>query len=200
MTALLVLYEDSRGANGQFGPHDFFMGCVADKTKRDIHSLTPRVSACPVNGVSKLLGHLRDLDELSPFAPQGAPILAILDEDRVREHAPLTGMSAAAAADKLVAESSSPARLKVVLLERNLESVVQAFDRCGEWEKHLIAQALKKRLNERDRLFGKVGHDAARRAIRDCVRQAMPCVEKIVEIISATLTGAAPTSHPGPES
>lgn len=183
MTAILVLYEDSRGAKGTFGPHDFFLGCVADLTGLDIHALKPRVCACPVNGVSKLLDHLRDLDELSHLAPHGAPILAILDEDRVRAHAPLAGMSSAAAASKLVAGSSDPARLKVVLLERNLESVVNAFDQCGEWEKQLIAKALEKRLNERDTLFSRVGHDAARRNIRDCVRHNMPSVEQIVQAI-----------------
>lgn len=187
MTALLVLYEDSRGAKGTFGPHEFFLGCVADTTGRSIHSLKRKVLAYPVNGVSKLLGHLRELDELDHLAPQGASILAILDEDRVREHAPLAGMSAADAANKLVADSSAPNRLKVVLLERNLESIVRAFDQCGEREKQLIAEAMKKRLNERDTLFGKVGNDAARQDIRDCVRQAMPCVEQIVRTIGAAV-------------
>lgn len=183
MTAILVLYEDSRGAKGAFGPHEFFLGCVADTTGHDIHSLKRRVRAYPVNGVSKLLGHLHELDGLDHLAPQGAPILAVLDEDRVRDHAPVAGMNAADAAAKLVADSSAPARLKVVLLESNLESVVQALDQCGEREKQLIAEALKKRLNERDTLFGKVGHDGSRKGIRDCVRQAMPCVEQIVQAI-----------------
>lgn len=200
MTAILVLYEDSRGAKGTFGPHEFFLGCVADLTGLNIHALKPRVCACPVNGVSKLLDHLRDLDELSHLAPHGAPILAILDEDRLRDHAPIADMTSTDAAAKLAADSSAPTRLQVVLLERNLESVVAAFKECGERETQLIAEALKKRLNERDKLFSKVGHDAARGSIRDCVRQAMPCVEKIVKHISAAVTGAAPAAQPEPDS
>lgn len=199
MTAMLVLYEDSRGAKGQFGPHEFFLGCVADATGLSIYSLKDQVRAYPVNGVSKLLGHLRELDELDHLAPRGAPILAILDEDRASEHAPINGMSSTDAAAKLVADSSAPTRLKVVLLERNLESVVEALDQCGEREKQLIAAALKKRLNERDTLFGKVGHDSGRKAIRDCVRQAMPCVEKIVDVMRAAVTGGSPAALPRPQ-
>lgn len=200
MTALLVLYEDSRGAKGKFGPHEFFLGCVADVTGLSIHSLKRRVVDNPVNGVGKLLGHLRELDELDHLAPHGAPILAILDEDRVRDHASLADLGATAAAEHLVAESSAPARLKVVLLECNLESIVRAFAKCGEHEQRLISAALEKRLNDRDTLFGRVGHDPARKAIRDCVRKAMPCVEKIVEVMSAAVTGdsSAPLPRPHP--
>lgn len=196
MTALLVLYEDSRGAKGKFGPHEFFLRCVEDSTGTSFYVLRNKVRDCPVNGVSKLLAHLRDLDELNYLAPRGTRILAILDEDRVREHAPLAGMSATDAAAKLVAESSAPSRLSVILLERNLESIVEALDKCGEREKQLIAGAMKKRLNDRDSLFGKVGHDAARKGIRDCVRHRMPCVEKIVELMGAAVMGAPPADHP----
>lgn len=70
----------------------------------------------------------------------------------------------------------------------NLESVIEAIRSCGELELELIARALRKELNARDALLSKVGHDAARRHIRDCVRKAMrSSVDVIVERLKAAL-------------
>lgn len=188
MTALLVLYEDSRGANGKFGPHVFFLGCVADITGIPIDNLKQVIRDCPVNGASKLLSHLRDTDDLDLIAPNGEPILAILDDDHVRDHHPASkGMNASKAAAKIKADSSAPHRVTVVLLERNLESVVKAFQQCGESATDLIAEALEKRLNARDRLFDSVGRDPSKRQVRDCVRKTMPCVEHIVQAMRAAV-------------
>lgn len=130
MTAILVLYEDSRGANGSFGPHDFFLGCVADAKGTSVHSLTSKARAMPVRGVAKLLEHLRNLDDLDRLAPRGSPILAVIDSDRLPDHYPAAlGKTTTDVEDLLEAECSAPARLTVVLLERNLESVVEANSR-----------------------------------------------------------------------
>lgn len=188
MTAILVLYEDSRGAKGEFRPHDFFVGCVADSTNGDQHDLKRRARAYPVKGVGKLLSHLRDLDDLDHLAPGGAPILAVLDNDHVREHfPPAAGLPASQAAAAIRSSSSHPERLTVVLLEHNMESVVEAMRTCGEKATELIAGALRKGLNERDQLFGKVAHDPARKPIRDCVREKMQSAEQIVQAIRAAV-------------
>jgi hypothetical protein len=189
VSEVLVLYEDSRAARGVFGPHEFFLGCVADDRVTSVHALARRASSCPLRGISKLLAALKQLDGFDNLVEGGGPILAVVDEDRVREHIPeSTAWSAVQVAQHLVATSSDPSRLMVVLLERNLESLIEAIRQCGERELELIEAALRKELNGRDTLLGKVGHDPGRRLIRDCVRRTMPSVESVVVRLRSALS------------
>ena len=71
----------------------------------------------------------------------------------------------------ITSQCSQPTRLTVLLLERNLESVLVAIRDCGEKEQSLLEAALAKNLNARDTLFGRIAHDPGRRSIRDCVRK-----------------------------
>jgi hypothetical protein len=188
VTRILVLYEDSRSPTGDFGPHEFFLGCVADHTGESVWSLKSNVRAVPVRGVGNLLRHLRKIDQLDALIPGGGPVLAVIDQDRVRDHYKAgTGKATTEVEQQITQECSAPVRLTVVLLERNLESVVEAMRDCGEREHDLLQDALRKNLNERDKLFKRVGLDATRRGIRDCVRARLPGVERIVQRIAAAL-------------
>lgn len=188
MTAIVVLYEDSRPAQGNFGPHDFFLACVADDRGSSLYALKRQALANPLNGVDKLLQTLQDLDSVNRLGPGGCPILAIVDADKVREHLDSpANTTAEAIASQIRNDSSDPLRVTVVLLERNLESVVEAMRDCKEPALTLIAGALRKNLNDRDHLFESVGRDPGRRGIRDCVRKKVPSVEQVVKALASAI-------------
>ncbi|MCC6785538.1 MAG: hypothetical protein IT457_21985 [Planctomycetes bacterium] len=180
MTRLVVLYEDARAAAGRFGPHELLLGCVADELGRRLHDLRKEIVAIPMNGVAKLLAALTDAERWQRVAPRGAPLLALIDSDRIRDHVPPEIREHAGVEAWIRARFSEPARLTVILLDRNLETVIAAIRDCGEAEVQLVESALRKDLNARDRLLGKLGADSDRRALRDCVRGAVPSFERAV--------------------
>ncbi len=75
----------------------------------------------------------------------------------------------------------------MVLLDRNLETVIVAIGDCDERERELVEEALRKDINARDRLLGKLGNDPVRRPIRDCVRKAVPSFDRAVGVVRDAL-------------
>jgi hypothetical protein len=182
---ILVLYEDARAPNGTFGPHDLVLGCVADERKCSVYTLQPGVRGVPIKGVGNLLKALWDVERLSKLAPGNTPILAVVDEDHIGDH--IQGKSASEIEAAIRARCSDPGRVTIVLLQRNLESVILAIRECGESEAALIQEAIAKNLNARDILLGKVGNDPRRKALRDCVRERVPSLDRLVMAICAAM-------------
>lgn len=185
MTKILVIYEDARAAAGEFGPHELILGCVGDEVGKRVHELRQHVRGIPMNGVPKVLAALTDADRLRGLAPGGIPILALIDADRIRNHIPQGLRGAADLEAAIRSRFSEPERLTVVLLDRNLETVIVAIGDCDERE--LVEEALRKDINARDRLLGKLGNDPVRRPIRDCVRKAVPSFDRAVGVVRDAL-------------
>lgn len=191
MTRILILYEDSRAAKGPFGPHEFLLGCVADESGRSVYEVRALAKASPVRGAGNLLKALKHIDDLNRSVA-GAHVLAIADSDRIRKHFSAAGPETTnlEIAERIRADSSAPDRLTVVLLERNLETVIEAIRGCdaeGSLDHALIQDALDKDLNARDRLLARVGRDPGRQQVRACVRQRVPSLEPAIRCVVSAL-------------
>jgi hypothetical protein len=185
VTAITVLYEDQR-AKEAFGPHELLLGMVADATGLPWHQLGKRATAIALNGVDKLLAALKDAKHWARMAPGRRPVLAIVDADEVRKRVGTASMSSATIEERIRKTCSQPDRLTVVLLENNLETVIEAIRDCDPrktLDEELVAEAMDKDINARDLLLQKVGRDATRRDLRDCVRKKVPSLNKAVEAI-----------------
>lgn len=85
MTSLLVLYEDAKATRRSFGPHELLKSMVADVTGISVWQLKDRVAGRPLKGVGNVLKAIKNLDELDRLASGGPPVLAILDDDKIRD-------------------------------------------------------------------------------------------------------------------
>ena len=127
MTAILVLYENPRAASGSFGLHELLVALVADELSATPLQLRKRVRARPLNGVNNLLKAIRDPQRL---APAGGPCLAVIDADRIRKCLRMPGAGAKDVISRILQSCEEPARITVVLLERNVESLIEAVREC----------------------------------------------------------------------
>lgn len=186
MTAILVLYEDSRSGSGSFGPHDLLAALVADQTGKSVWEVKQSARERPLRGIDKLLKALSDPGRLSNLVPGGVPILAVVDGDRIREHMGLKRNAPARQVEQELKEScNEPDRITVVLLERNVESLVEAARDCDEnFMPDRIADALMKDINARDLVLQAVAFDAGRRDLRDCIRKRVPSLERAIATIA----------------
>jgi hypothetical protein len=119
--------------------------------------------------------------------------VAVYDRDEIHE---CVGLSDPRCTSAIVRELTPPAgpadRLKTVLLDRNLETVIETLKACGlradlPWEK-----ALAKRggaLTVRDRILQNAAapHE---RAIRDGLMQRMPSFRYLVHKVTAAVLAA----------
>lgn len=191
MTAALVLYEDSRGAGGDFGPHELLAALAADERgEADVFAVRQATKAIPLNGVGNLLKAIRQLDRFRVSAPGGAPILLVVDGDKIRGHLRMPGADGQAVEAAIRSRCDQPERLHVALLEQNVESLIQAVSDCDQpptLDREQIVAALAKEINARDLVLTKVARDPGRRPLRDCVRQRMPSLEPAIAFVVSRL-------------
>lgn len=128
-----ILYEDrlTRGTKPtQYAPHELLVSCVSDSlamlTREQIRD---RLVAVPKGGDSKLLAAC--VKDIGRLGSQGQPVAALFDDDKVRELLKLPKPTAKRDVARAIAElSSSPKQLVVWILDKNLESVVDAAATC----------------------------------------------------------------------
>jgi hypothetical protein len=187
----VILYEDDRGQEKQFGLHALVLACVADDLGVDMFTLTRKLDGRPMKGVSNILQSCRN--DIRRIGPKGQKVFALVDDDHIRHH--LRGVDARADAETVTRtikeQSDAPAQLEVILLKENTETVIKAAKQCDPLlPDAAIAEALRKRLAQRDRILNSVAR-AVNRAIRDCIRDKVPAIEELVRAL-AVLVGATP--------
>lgn len=124
----MLLCEDSRSKEAGYPFVDLVWACVLDEPGLDVVGRRPRsgeLRAFPANGSRNVMRRVRDIEWRNRC---GAPIIALLDRDRVRELTGSQGLACkAATVDALRACVPDPDGVRFVLLERNLESILEAI-------------------------------------------------------------------------
>lgn len=185
MIEALVLYEDQAGARpSAFGPHRLTMQCVADRLGRPAWELDRFVLGQPKKGNAQVRRACRE----ERLYDASRIVIAFYDDDQVRR---MLGLAADACkrdvASTLRAEAPVPERLHVVLLHRNMESLVRAVQACvgqGPSAERKPAPA------ERDNLLA-LATDPARRGERDCILKRVASFDYLVGKLVATLAARA---------
>jgi len=180
-----VLYEDSRGRNRDFPFHELVVRCVADGTPHEtIWSLESRIHAVPLNGNANVLAKLRDAAGLRRLTDSHR-VLAVFDRDKVGG---LVGLESTSCIVSIAGglRGGVSAGVDIVLLERNLETVLAAIRTADSSvaTDDEFGRALQKETFARDLIFKKA---AARPAVRAnlvaSLRSFNYLVTKIIERI-----------------
>lgn len=184
MKVALVIYEDSRGENGDFGPHELLMSLVADDIAGDFWKIRQACACVPANGITKALAAVASLSRFRGLTKPGAPILAVFDNDAIREKLSLpSGATEAQVIGAIRNRCDQPGRLTIVLLQQNTETLVDAEADCAG------SPRPRKGPNERDMALLRVARDATRRSIRDCIRQRVPSIEPAIAFLKPLVQG-----------
>lgn len=186
----IFLYEDS-GSRNDFGLHALVCACAGDHLANPrTYELTKKTESRPLRGDGNLRNACKDLDRT---ARRGQPVVAIFDADRVHRLLKLApGAPLSDVIDAIKSESGSPPNLEVFVLERNLESVLDAIAQChSSVNVGQLAEARRKRGNERDQILNAIANNPALRAVRDCIQERVPSLAAIV-LAAARYLGPAP--------
>ena len=188
-----VVYED-QGAKGQirnFGPHRLLCAAIADQMSSDAAPLTIRDIDSRVNAVLKkgngnvLRACRRDLHLLTRT---GSPVIAVLDSDKIVKLVGLSGTPCRTSILEHFRQGCEPADLlHIVLLERNIETLVQAIGARNAADRDLVNKALAKSLVARDSLFNKIANNAAARDTRDALAVDVPSFGRLRDLVVAIL-------------
>jgi len=180
---ITCLYEDKRGPSMGFGLHKFIKACVFDEVDGNRRIFEKLLDDCrPMNGNSKLLKTCRE--DLNDIAFDGRKIIAVFDDDRVRDLLKLppeaTDVEVVTA---VLEECPSPGNLLVFLLERNMETVIEQISGCdASVGERLVRKALDKDREARDVLLDRASRERYR-MLRECVLEANPSLKKLVKRI-----------------
>jgi hypothetical protein len=178
MTRYRVFYEDKAAAEIKgFGAHLLLCACVADrmgsKTLWDVQRV---LDGQPKKGDSKLLAACRlhaarEVDEV---------VFAVFDTDQLHNCLKIPWCAIDELRIALEAKVGSP-KVRPFLLERNLETLVEASARCLEPPSKIP----QKRHNERDMVLRKAA--TASRSVRDCITQTIPTFTALVDAVAHAL-------------
>ncbi len=185
-----VLYEDRRGPQKRFGPHELVVAMVADAIGKPAHEVSRIVEARPAKSNNKLRNWCRS--EADRIAADCHPIVAVFDSDRVDRLEGLQGLSGNDVEKKVRTESATPDKIHPRLLERNLESVAEALRELAPRlvdEKSFERVLAKKSLMDRDLLFGRAA--SADEQLRNGIREKVPSLGRIADTI-VSLFGLEP--------
>lgn len=187
-----VLYEDSMlpGAGGGYPLHDLVMRIVEDEINGETYRLRKLIEANPRRGIDNLIS---DLGKTSLIAGFGQ-LFILVDRDKVARH--LVKRSALAGGlrasdDEVVAAlralSDATTRLHVFFLKPNMEGLLGDIQGCDPTLlPDEMASALRKKLNARDIVLNEV-KKAARRALRECLRERQPGLFALAQAIAAVV-------------
>lgn len=196
MSGLTVLYEDRRqpGPHGRaYGLHVLMMALVADRIGGDeIHARSfADVQPVPKHGVDNVLGALHE--DYDVLAGAGV-VVGIVDGDKLAGHvrrkwaATLpAGADANAARDAFLAAHPDPTRVRLLILDANLESVLVGIRDCDRDLPPDVAKiAIEKRgMQERERVLNRA---AAAKSVRDCLQGKVPSVNAIADELFGLLS------------
>jgi hypothetical protein len=123
MTRIAVLYEDqlAHGNPRNFGPHVLVLACLEDRLQRPRDQLARHIDGHACKGIGNLVKRCRE----PILADRHARVLAVCDDDRVREHLRLASSACKAQVHAAIATGCA-AQLRTILLVRNLETVLEA--------------------------------------------------------------------------
>jgi hypothetical protein len=192
-----VLYEDQRGPRQGFGLHSFVKACVFDVINGERHRVEGMLDGRPLKGVQAVIKACRE--DIDLIAADGRCVVALLDDDAIREQLKLRRTASDAEVDLEIRKGCrAPDRLTVVLLKRNMESVILAAAACDPGlDAKRIDRAVKyKELLERDAILIEVSRERAR-PLRDCMLGRVPSLQMLVALLSRVLlTGSAIETPP----
>ena len=188
--AVTVLYEDSRSKTGDFGLHRLVVACVFDLINGLRHQVEGMVEDRPQNGAPKLLQACRE--DIADLACDGRSVVAVFDEDRIRRQ---LGLPPQCADEDIVREilngCRAPERLTVVLLRRNLESVLLAARDCDPGlDPGTVTRALGKDPLARDDVLHEIAKEH-KREVRTAVLRQVPSLNELVTLLCERLRGLA---------
>ena len=184
---LRILYEDQIGAVPRFPLHRLVIAAANDLCAIERWRLEQRVIAIPKKGRDRVL---EELSRAQTHLNDGACLLAWLDDDRVRDAFPNASQLTHAATIELVkarAGTHSPGRIEAFLLDKNLESLLQALrsELVDAFDATFMDKAItKKRLDSRDQCLL---HIASSPWLRELLRQrhqGFDCVTRYVAAIA----------------
>lgn len=193
----VILYEDRRGPETEFGLHNLVSACVADDAGGSLFAMRRKLDGRPMKGVQSLLRSCRT--NIRRLSAKGQPVFALIDADKIREQLMHEGVAPdaddAAVTRAIKARCEEPEKLHVFLLRENTETVIDAAGRCdqGLRSEPILQKALLKDLNARDAVLNRVAWDPDR-AVRDCVRQHVPALRSMVSALVALACEGGPTS------
>lgn len=178
----IILYEDQRGPTKEFALHDVVMACVADELGVTVVEARRMAEGRPMKGVSNVLQTCRR--DIRKLAARGQRVFAVIDNDHIREQLPGVDPRAddATVIRAIREDCNCPEQLEVILLHKNIESVIEAARDCGaESSAETVALALRKHLMQRDLVFRGVAW--GRPEVRACIRGKMPALERLVGLL-----------------
>jgi hypothetical protein len=181
-----VLYEDSAadGPVSNYGPHVFVCQCVGDELGVEGWRVArDHLSGNPRRGSARIRDDCRQ--NPSRFVRDGRLAFAVYDADRLPA---LLGLPASACKPDvkavLLGECPWREQLCVVLLERNLETVLRALRECDPQlvDEPIWTRAIERKfLTERDLIFVRAAKPTpSRRLLRACAREQVPSLDYLV--------------------
>lgn len=185
---LRILYEDQPGATATFPLHRLVLAAAHDLCPNlERWRLEQRVIAIPKKGQG---GVLNEVARAALHRDAGVCVLAWIDDDHVRDMFPEAARATRAEVIERVKQRAGavgPGRVEVFLLDKNLESLLQALD--GElraaFGEEIVARAVrKKRLDARDQLLLHIAHHGELRAHLRERHQGFDCVIRYVGAIA----------------
>jgi hypothetical protein len=141
----------------------------------------------PLKGAPKVLAACRD--DLTDLVADGRTVIAVFDDDKIRSLLQLPpGASDERVEQAIRAAPSASGALVIVLLKRNLESVIAAVRHCApELDPARVERALKhKDLLARDTVLIAVSRAAMQR-VRACILEQVPSLQTLVDRIVTAL-------------
>jgi hypothetical protein len=185
---LRILYEDQLGAVPGFPLHRLVLAAAHDLCPHlERWRLEQRVIALPKKGQGGVLNEVR---RARLHADAGVCVLAWIDDDHVRDLFPGAAREARAEVIQRVKQQGGaldPGRVEIFLLDRNLESLLQALEpelREALGEEQVTKAIRKKRLDARDALLI---HISGSRDLRERLRQrhgGFDCVTRYVAALA----------------
>lgn len=185
---LHILYEDQLGAVPDFPLHRGVLAAAHDLCQPlERWRLDQRVIAIPKKGQGAVLN---EVARAALHANAGVCVLAWLDDDHVRDLFPGASQATRAEVIELVKQRGGalgPGRLEVFLLDKNLESLLQALEvEFGEaFGAEIVTNAIrKKRLDARDLLLLHIARSPGLRAVLRQRHHGFDCIARYVAAIA----------------
>jgi hypothetical protein len=173
---VVILYEDQGGPRKEFGLHNLLIAMVNDLLENDFERLRsgPLRDARPSKGNTKLLRMLEDRKKLERMMGSGRHVIAVFDADRP----PFSEQEQKAleAANEL---------LHIWLLDRNLETVIEAVAECEPTlSEELVRSATRQKDHAaRDRILNRMAYERHRRDVRGCVMGKVPSLHQLCSLV-----------------
>jgi hypothetical protein len=189
-----ILYEDQvEGKVTAYGPHALVKQCLCDRLSLapwDIKGLDP----LPKKGNGNVWKDCQR--NLKRLANDGRTVFAVYDSDRIRDLVKLPPSACKALVISRLKEGCEPAdKLVVILLERNIETVIQvicALDPSVASPEEQANALHRKDLTARDTILrAAAAPTPPRRVLREQVLAQVPSLRRLIDKLMATCAPAA---------